>query len=118
MSKYNNTREQVKQLLTSNNFPADVGIWSEFLEIIDGLEAEDQWLPFDPKNVPEIDYNHVLLIRNNADVVCFNYGMFARDNQDTKIEWVFSLTGSHNSNCLSDLLGFYDGCSYKLVPLS
>ncbi len=106
MSKYNNAREQVKKLIASNSFPTDVSIWSEFLKIIDGLEKEDDWLPFDPENIPEAKEGYLLVI---------NHENWANDAE------AFNCRGNKWKNgdgtCL-DMFDFGTGCQYKLVPLS
>ena len=118
MSKYNNAREQVKQLLTSNKFPADVGIWSEFLKIIDGLEAEDEWLAINIDSIPNpiLKIGYMLLLKTIEDC---DYSIFYPDILTR--QWQRSSYACSSNISLAQELKPYRKrqltCFYKLVKL-
>ncbi len=105
MSKYNNAREQVLELLTRNNDLANPRLFNGIVKIIDGLEKEDEWLPFDPENIPEAKEGWCLLIKSiTGNTYTFNVNRRKwEDNEgDVFYEYAFDKKTNH----------------YKLVPLT
>jgi hypothetical protein len=101
--------------------------WSKYVDTLTPEEAdilikpikdyldnhpELKWQDFNPTNPPAVSWEHTLMIRNNAEVVCFLARITESDTEDTKEDWFLS-----DHTALSDLLDFYDGCTYKLIKL-
>jgi hypothetical protein len=88
----------------------DTIISSDIEKILDDLEAKieaaNQWLPFDPENIPEAKEGWCLLI----NVPSYRQSVASFTFKD--LEWVDSESdGFYNYT-------FGNNCTYKLVPLT
>jgi hypothetical protein len=97
-------------VLIESNAKLEVSVWQDLIDVINEtekeVEAANQWLPFDPDNIPEAKEGWCLLITKKGD-----WGNCYNTSGDEANSWI-------SDDCISLKPQYYKGFSYKLVPLT
>ncbi len=78
LSIWTRARNTLKMVLIQSNAKLEVSVWQDLIDVINEtekeVEAANQWLPFDPENIPEAKEGYTLLIKYTNNIVdAFTY---------------------------------------------
>ena len=109
-------RNTLKMILIQSNAKLEVSVWQDLIDVINEtekeVEAANQWLPFDPDNIPTPNKEYMLLLKEGG--YGFNFTEYTSNINNGKLYWHACYGDDHlDEKRVNECYG----ATYKLIKL-